>query len=338
MSGEMSAGETTEPLAPLKVPPELVPALRCPGSPNIRLNHEGAWLKADCVEPFADFPILGGTPILINEANSVFRITDFTEAAGVTTMDLREEAQRLDTPLKKLKQVVQRLFPDKSRSVTDFSAKDASDCILAENPEAKLLVIGAGDSRFISANDACVVYTDVALAPDTNIVADAHDIPFADATFDAVFAIAVLEHVVDPYRCCAEIRRVLKPRGYVYAVTPFMQQVHMGAYDFTRFTALGHRRLFRWFDEERAGIANGPGMVVAWSVEYMLASMCERPAMRSLVRSFSRLFTWPFLAFDGWLSRKPGTYDCASAFYFFGRLRDLPVGDRDIIGTYKGMN
>ena len=53
--------------------------------------------------------------------------------------------------------------------------------------------------------------------------------------------------MVEPEKVVAEIYRVLKENGIVYAETPFMQQVHEGAYDFTRYTVLGHRYLFRQF-------------------------------------------------------------------------------------------
>ncbi|MYA50132.1 MAG: class I SAM-dependent methyltransferase [Chloroflexi bacterium] len=45
--------------------------------------------------------------------------------------------------------------------------------------------------------------------------ADVHELPFADASFDAVFAHAVLQHVREPLRALAEMRRVLKPGGVV---------------------------------------------------------------------------------------------------------------------------
>jgi SAM-dependent methyltransferase len=47
---------------------------------------------------------------------------------------------------------------------------------------------------------------------------DPVELPFSDASFDAVLSCGVLEHVRDPDGSVAEIRRVLRPRGtfYVY--------------------------------------------------------------------------------------------------------------------------
>ena len=72
------------------------------------------------------------------------------------------------------------------------------------------------------------IHTDVSLTTHSQIICDAHDLPFSDETFDGVIVQAVLEHVVDPYRCVEEIHRVLNEEGIVYAETPFMQQVHGG--------------------------------------------------------------------------------------------------------------
>jgi hypothetical protein len=315
----------------------LVPALRCPGRPSVALRQDAGVLRPEDGGPEA-FPIVAGTPILINEAASVFEIADFSEAEGVTTMDLRDDALRYDTPVKKIKAALLKLIPPISRSSKDFSVHDALAQLSDTLSAPKVLVVGAGDVRFDGGIDACIAYTDVALAPDTQIIADCHDIPFADGTFDVVVVVAVLEHVANPYRCIDEIRRVLVPGGYVYAVTPFMQQVHMGRYDFTRFTALGHRRAFSWFDELRSGVANGPGMVIAWSMEYMVSTFFENAAVRKLSRTISRFLTWLFLLLDPFLVRKSGAYDCASAYYFFGRLRDEPLSDREILKTYRGRN
>jgi SAM-dependent methyltransferase len=48
-------------------------------------------------------------------------------------------------------------------------------------------------------------------------VADVHGLDFADGTFDVVHAHQVLQHVADPVRALAEMRRVCRPGGVVAA-------------------------------------------------------------------------------------------------------------------------
>lgn len=52
------------------------------------------------------------------------------------------------------------------------------------------------------------------------IVADAVKIPFAADSFDAVFALEVLEHVFDPKKVLLEVKRVLKKGGYAVFLVP----------------------------------------------------------------------------------------------------------------------
>ena len=87
---------------------------------------------------------------------------------------------------------------------------------------AKILVIGGsiigeGMDRLYDDNKFEIIGSDVSFGPETNIIFDAHDIPFKNNTFDCVILQAVLEHVLDPVRCVSEVHGVLKPSGYVYS-------------------------------------------------------------------------------------------------------------------------
>lgn len=318
----------------LKLPDDVRSQLRCPGHPDIPLQYKEGQLVANVNGTTLVFPVINGTPILINENNSVFFISDFLNRK-ITTMDLRDHKEKTSSFYLHLKKIVLDSMPSKSRSIGNFTVQKALDRVEAAINDPRVLVLGAGDIRYRVNSTLSIVYTDVALAHDTHLIADAHDIPFADGTFDAVIAVAVLEHVVDPYRCVEEVQRVLRPDGFVFAITPFMQQVHMGAYDFTRFTALGHRRLFRYFESIEEGIANGPGMALAWSIDYYVSLFSYNRQIKYVLQFISRLICRPLLWFDHLFRSKARSYDCASAFYFFGRLGKSPISDRDILKQYR---
>ena len=72
---------------------------------------------------------------------------------------------------------------------------------------------GVGTGTLYSNPSFETINADVSFGPVTDLICDAHDIPFQDETFDCAIAQAVLEHVLDPYRCVLEMHRVLKPNG-----------------------------------------------------------------------------------------------------------------------------
>ena len=154
------------------------------------------------------------------------------------------------------------------------------DRLRARGGRATVLVIGgskigAGVRVLLADPNLEVIETDVAWGQRTQMICDGHDLPFHDGSIDAVVIQAVLGYVVDPQRCVAEIHRVLKSDGLVFADTPFTQQVVGREYDFTRFTRLGHRRLFRQFREHSTGMTSGPGTALAWSGKYFLTSFAQ---------------------------------------------------------------
>jgi SAM-dependent methyltransferase len=278
----------------------------------------------------ARYPLVNGVPILINGARSVFAIDDFV-ARKATTFAGADPGGPARRP-----SLLRRLIPSNSRAVGGGNDQEFIDGF--EGTDRWVLVIGSGDRAYTGRGSANLIFTDVHLGANVDLIADGHDLPFQDATLDGVLAISVLEHVADPGRCVAEIARVLKPGGRVLAATPFMQQVHLGRYDFTRFTHLGHRRLWRQFREIDSGITCGPGMALAWAWQYFLLSFSENPKVRKYLRAFAKLTSFPLPYFDEYLKDKAGAYDAASSFYFIGEKCDRPISDRELVQGYRGLD
>jgi SAM-dependent methyltransferase len=217
------------------------------------------------------FPIVGGIPVLINESSSVFSVDDFVHSRN-TTFNLKRS---------RIKELLVRMLPKIGKNMRAKGNYDKfTKILIGQLSKPKVLVVGGsivgkGLESFLNLSSIEMVESDVSFGPRTRLICDAHDIPFMNDSFDGLIIQAVLEHVVDPYRCVEEIHRVLKKQGLVYAEIPFMQQVHGGRYDFTRFTHLGHRRLFRKFEEIDSGVTGGPGMALAWSCKYFLLSFAR---------------------------------------------------------------
>lgn len=76
-----------------------------------------------------------------------------------------------------------------------------------------------------------------------DVFADAHDLPFADARFDAVLLLDVLEHLPDAQAAVAEVARVLRTGGTFVLQVPFLYPLHDAPLDFQRWTLPGLRTL-----------------------------------------------------------------------------------------------
>lgn len=321
-----------EPAALHALPPEIVDRLIC-----LQCSHKlhAGESSYSCSNPQCGkcYPVdpKEHVPILIDDAKSVFTVDDFLNRADTYYAGGTSGERGLGALLPSLQTNVNAV--ENYRFVVETALADT------ENPLVLVVggsVLGKGMEEFSSNARLRFVETDVAFGPRTVMICDGHDLPFEDGTFDVVIAQAVLEHVVDPPRCVAEMHRVLKPGGLVYAETPFMQQVHAGAYDFTRFTHLGHRRLFRYFTELRSGLSCGPGSALAWSNFYFLLSFATSRNGRRLARLLAHLFCFWLKYFDGMLANRPGALDAASSVYFIGRRSETPMPDRELIAQYRG--
>ncbi len=70
---------------------------------------------------------------------------------------------------------------------------------------------------------------------------DGVHLPFDDGQFDLVFARQVFEHVRHPELLLAEVRRVLRPEGFLVGSTSHLEPYH--SYSFWNFTPFGFRTI-----------------------------------------------------------------------------------------------
>ncbi len=301
----------------------------CPAS-KVKLRRNGNILE-NVENPTITYPIIDGIPVLISDTDSIFSVNDFVKKVETTFI--------FNDNINIFKKIIRYITPQIS---INLNAKRNYKKISAILPiESKILVIGgsikgSGMESIYSNSSFEVVGLDVSFGPYTKIISDAHDLPFIDDTFDCVIIQAVLEHVLDPHRCVSELHRVLKSEGLVYSETPFMQQVHMKQYDFTRFTHLGHRRLFRNFVEIESGVVAGPGTALAWSYTYFLRSFGWSEISIKLITKIAYFTAFFLKYFDYFLMSRLGSYDAASGFFFIGKKSVNILSDRDLIGQFKG--
>lgn len=118
----------------------------------------------------------------------------------------------------------------------------------------RVLVVGAGHDPYRqhlrSADE--IITSDISNEDGTlDMVADIHDLPVDDESYDAVVALEVFEHLHNPVLAASELRRVLKSGGTAVVSIPFLFRVHGDPMDFTRFTKNGLDVLFKAFSEVR---------------------------------------------------------------------------------------
>lgn len=168
-------------------------------------------------------------------------------------------------------------------------ANNAMNSILDPQPaDAICLSIGGGPTR------AHPRLCNLNLGPFANVdlVADAHALPYADGSVDAIHCSAVIEHLHTPDLAVAEMYRVLKPGGQAFVSTPFMQLYHGYPNHYQNYTITGHQLLFtrHGFEIIEADVSVGPAHAVSQLVDQFIREYLRGPK-RWLFRRLWRLAT-----------------------------------------------
>jgi len=271
-----------------------------------------------------------------------FRVSDtvpviISEELTDTVCSSKGDVTYVRRPNKNMKKAA-RFFIGTSET-TKSNCQKFLQLVKSASKEPKILIVGGGEpgvgtEPLWHCKDFDVHSIDIYKSESVDLICDAHYLPLKSQTYDGVWIQAVLEHVVEPIKVVSEIFRVLKLDGFVYAESPFMQQVHEGAYDFQRFTVLGHRYLFKNFDLIEMGGNKGPEQVLAWSVKYLIWGLTRNRKIASVCGLAVGLLLRPLKHF---VSHK-SLFDASSGVFFLGKKNSTKkICHKELVTGYKGL-
>ena len=172
----------------MRLSEEVVGLLRCPACKS-ELEIEDVQFRCINSECRSVFPIVDGIPILIDDRRSLFRIDDFMQGRD-TFFKLSERSR--------MRKLLRRLLPKISKNIgTRENYREFVRLLLRQSSLPKVLIVGgsvlgSGIEPLLSESDVTLVESDVSFGDRTALICDAHDIPFAECSFDGVVAEAAL--------------------------------------------------------------------------------------------------------------------------------------------------
>jgi SAM-dependent methyltransferase len=193
-----------------------------------------------------------------------------------------------------------------------------------------ILDCGAGSRSVYIEN---VVNFEIAAYPSTDVIGVGEELPFQDNSFDGVLSLAVLEHVKNPFRCAAEIIRVLKPGGELICAVPFLQPEHGYPHHYYNMAPQGLRALFAddlHIDAHRVLRSTHPVWTLNWIIRSwanslsggLRESFLDLP-LKELLRNPLDLINRP------WARDMPeaATFELASATVLFAHKKRKRIED-----------
>lgn len=154
----------------------------------------------------------------------------------------------------------------------------------------QVLLVGCGDGGerpYLRELGFETVGFDVRRTSAVDVLADAHQIPFENGSFDVVLSMQVLEHLHSPWIAVREIARVLRPGGCFVGSVAFLKPYHKSYFHMTH---RGIRHLLAGADLEVDTFAGAQSLT--YSLLGGLLPIGSRPFRRALLGAVDRLVAW----------------------------------------------
>lgn len=189
--------------------------------------------------------------------------------------------------------------------------------VLSMIPEtSKVIDLGAGGREIIPS----IITIDFVKFPNTDVIADIHNIPLDGESVDCVFCTGTLEHVERPEAVLKEIFRVLKKKGIVYIDVPFMQCYHPDPDDYWRFTIKGIELACtrNGFTKIETGVNIGAASSVTWVLTAFFQSMFSNGYLGKVLSNIFNILVSPVKYLDKFTTKGKNSILAPSAVYFIG--------------------
>jgi hypothetical protein len=136
-------------------------------------------------------------------------------------------------------------FPYGGDIFKEFQRRVNGDHLHVLEIGSRIVTPGSTSKRSLFHNAASYTGFDYYKDDNTDVVGDAHRLSrYFQSHFNAIFSIAVLEHIAIPWVFVMELNKLLEKGGITYHETLFSWPLHERPWDFWRFSDQGLKVLF----------------------------------------------------------------------------------------------
>jgi SAM-dependent methyltransferase len=143
---------------------------------------------------------------------------------------------------------------------------------VAEAATGLVLNLSAGGSSTTLPN---VVELEFSIFRNTDVVGDAHRLPFADGVFAGCICMNAFEHYRSPPEVAREILRVLEPGGLFLMHTAALQPIHEAPHHYYNATCFGVAEWLSGFDQVELTVSANfnPAFALSWLASELQAGI-----------------------------------------------------------------